>query len=76
MKHEIRRSQVKTEICYDNAVSESSFATDKKELVHTRPWPNLKTLIKETFCWVEEYYNRTRRRSTLGYLTPKEYKLG
>src|SRR5659263_619744 len=72
----IRRSLGRTGTCYDNAVSESFFATYKKELIHTRPWPNLKTLQKKTFTWVEEYYNRTRRHSTLGYLTPAEYELG
>ncbi|NMM23833.1 MAG: transposase [Phycicoccus sp.] len=73
--HNIRRSLGKTGICYDNAVSESFFATYKKELIHTRPWPNIKTLTKVTFSWVEEYYNRTRRHSTLQYLTPAEYGL-
>lgn len=72
----IRRSLGRTGTCYDNAVSESFFATYKKELIHTRPWPNLKSLKKETFTWIEEYYNRTRRHSTLGYLTPAEYELG
>jgi len=75
-EHNIRRSLGKTGICYDNAVSESFFATYKKELIHTGPWPNLKILKKETFKWVAEYYNRTRRHSTLGYLTPAEYELG
>jgi putative transposase len=74
--HNIQRSLGRTGICYDNAVSESFFATYKKELIHTRPWPNLKILKKETFTWIEEYYNRTRRHSTLGYLTPAEYELG
>ncbi len=40
----IRRSLGKTGICYDNAVSESFFATYKKELIHTRPWPDLARL--------------------------------
>lgn len=75
-EHNIRRSLGRTGICYDNAVSESFFATYKKELVHTRPWPSLKILKKETFSWIEEYYNKTRRHSTLGYLTPHEYELG
>lgn len=57
-------------------MAESFFATYKKELVHTRPWIDLKTLRKETFGWIEEYYNRARRHSTLGYLTPVEYELG
>jgi transposase InsO family protein len=40
--HNIRRSLGRTGICYDNAVSESTFATYKKELIHTRPWPGPK----------------------------------
>lgn len=75
-RHNITRSLGRTGICYDNAVAESFFATYKKELVHTRPWPTIRTLKKETFTWIEEYYNRTRRHSTLGYLTPAEYELG
>jgi len=72
----IRRSLGRTGICYDNAVSESFFATYKKELIHTRPWPTIKHLIKETFDWIETYYNTQRRHSTLEYLTPREYELG
>ncbi len=72
----IRRSLGRTGICYDNAVAESFFATYKKELIHTRPWQDIKTLKKATFDWIETYYNTTRRHSTLGYLTPREYELG
>lgn len=72
----IRRSLGRTGICYDNAVSESFFATYKKELIHTRPWPTLKQLKNATFDWIETYYNAQRRHSTLEYLTPREYELG
>ncbi len=75
-RNKITRSLGRTGICYDNAVAESFFATYKKELIHTRPWPTLALLEKETFSWVTEYYNRTRRHSYLGYLTPAEYELG
>lgn len=75
-KNKIRRSLGRTGICYDNAVAESFFATYKKELIHTRPWPSLASLKKATFEWIEMYYNRARRHSTLGYLTPHEYELG
>ena len=75
-KNNIRRSLGRTGICYDNAVAESFFASYKKELIHTRPWPNLKSVARATFEWIEMYYNRTRRHSTLGYLTPNEYELG
>ena len=62
--------------CYDNAVSESFFATYKKELIHTRPWNGLADVKQHTFLWIEGYYNRRRRHSTLDYLTPAEYELG
>ncbi len=75
-KNNITRSLGKTGICYDNAVSESFFATYKKELIHTRPWPNLHRLRIATIDWINNYYNTIRRHSTLEYLTPREYELG
>ena len=75
-ENNVRRSLGRTGICYDNAVSESFFATYKKELIHTRPWPTLANLEKETSDWIDNYYNPVRRHSTLGYLTPEEYELG
>jgi putative transposase len=75
-RNSIRRSLGRTGICYDNAVAESFFATYKKELIHTRPWPDIKDLTARTQDWVDNYYNTTRRHSTLGYLTPAEFELG
>lgn len=72
----VRRSMGRKGTCFDNAVAESFFATYKKELIHTRPWPTLAILKNETFNWIVTYYNRTRRHSTLDYLTPEEYELG
>jgi putative transposase len=74
--HNIRRSMGRTGVCWDNAVAESFFATYKKELIHTRPWPTIDQLKTATFSWIETYYNRARRHSTLNYLTPLEYELG
>ena len=71
----VRPSVGKTGICYDNAVSESFFATIKKELVHLRPWPTLARLRTELFAYIESYYNRKRRHSTLNYLSPEQYEL-
>ena len=56
-------------------MTESFFASYKKELIHLRPWPNLKAVARATFEWIEIYYNWTRRHSALGYLTPHEYEL-
>jgi len=75
-RNNIRRSLGRTGTCYDNAVAESMFATYKKELIHTRPWPTMADLQKETRDWIENYYNTKRRHSTLAYLTPREYELG
>lgn len=75
-KNHVTRSMGRTGNCYDNAVAESFFASYKKELIHTRPWPSLKTLRKATFDWIEIYYNRMRRHSAIGYLTPDEKDVG
>jgi putative transposase len=62
--------------CYDNAVAESFFATLKKELVHRQPWPTRRDLSSAVFDYIEAFYNRQRRHSTLGYLSPEEYERG
>jgi putative transposase len=59
---------------FDNAVAESFFATIKKELVHRQPWPSRRDLSSAVFEYVEGFYNRQRRHSTLGYLTPEEFE--
>jgi putative transposase len=56
--------------CLDNAVAESFFATLKAELVDTQAWPTRAAARLAIFEWIEVWYNRQRRHSTLGYLTP------
>jgi putative transposase len=60
--------------CYDNAVAESFFATLKKELVHGRSWPSKADLRSEVFEYIEVFYNRRRRHSTLGFLSPAQFE--
>jgi len=60
--------------CYDNAVAESFFATIKKELVHRQPWPTRRELSSAIFEYIEAFYNRQRRHSTLDYLSPEQYE--
>ncbi len=57
----VRRSMGRRATRYDNAVSESFFATYKKELIHTRPWNDLTDVRQQKFLWIEGYYNRRRR---------------
>jgi putative transposase len=59
---------------YDNAVAETFFATLKKELVHRRSWPTRRELVSEVFEYIEAFYNRTRRHSTLGFLSPAQFE--
>jgi transposase InsO family protein len=59
---------------YDNAVAESFFATLKKELIHRHSWPTKRELGTAVFEYIETFYNRDRRHSTLGMLSPAEYE--
>jgi len=67
-------SSGRTGQCWDNAVAESFFATLKKELIHVHPWPDIDILRVAVFEYIESYYNRRRRHSTIGYDTPIEYE--
>jgi len=59
---------------YDNAVAESFFATLKKELIHRQSWPTRRELSTAVFEYIEAFYNRERRHSTLGMHSPAEYE--
>jgi len=59
---------------YDNAVAETFFATLKKELVNRRTWPSRLELQSAVFEYIEAFYNRHRRHSTLGMISPAEYE--
>lgn len=60
--------------CWDNAVSESFFATIKAELVDRCSWPTRVGLHAAIFDWIEGWYNPRRRHSSLGYLSPDEFE--
>jgi len=60
--------------CWDNAVAESFFATLKKELIHRQSWPTRRELSSAVFEYIEAFYNRDRRHSTLGMHSPTDYE--
>jgi transposase InsO family protein len=60
--------------CYDNAVVESVFASLKTELLHRHVWPTRAAARLAIFEYIEAWYNRRRRHSTLGYLAPAAYE--
>ena len=61
--------------CWDNAVAESFFATLKTELVHDADWHTRAEARSALFEYIEVWYNRVRRHSTLGYRCPVQYEL-
>jgi putative transposase len=60
--------------CWDNAVVESFFATLKIELLGDDVFADQATAQKLVFEYIETYYNRHRRHSTLGYVSPAAYE--
>jgi len=60
--------------CWDNAVVESFFATLTKELLVDGVLETRGQASAAVFEFIEVWYNRRRRHSTLGYLTPVEYE--
>jgi putative transposase len=60
--------------CWDNAVAESFFATLEKELIEVSDWHTRAEARRAIFNFIEVWYNRQRRHSSLDYRTPAEYE--
>jgi putative transposase len=60
--------------CYDNALAESFFATLECELLDCRTFQTHAEARSAVFAFIESFYNRQRRHSALGYLSPEEYE--
>jgi transposase InsO family protein len=61
---------------YDNAVAESFYSTLKTELVHRRTFQTRTEAAHALFNFITVFYNRQRRHSTLGYLSPQAFERG
>ena len=55
-------------------MAESFFATLKNELIYRRPWPTQARARAAVITWIEGRYNRTRRHSALGMLSPIQFE--
>lgn len=60
--------------CWDNAPSESFFHTLKTELTHHKRYQTRLEAKQEIFEYIEVFYSRQRRHSTIGYQTPMGYE--
>jgi putative transposase len=74
--HAITCSMSRTGNCYDNAAMESFFATLKTEWVYRHDYPTRHAAAASLFEYIEVFYNRKRRHSALGYLSPEAFEAG
>jgi len=73
-KHGLRGSMSRRGDCWDNAVAESFFASLKLELVYQVQWRTRAEVRTAIFEYIELFYNRRRRHSSLAYLSPVEFE--
>jgi len=72
-EHNLESSMSRKGNPYDNACTESFFATLKKEWVYHRKYRDLEQLDGSLFEYIELFYNRKRLHSKLANMSPKEY---
>jgi putative transposase len=70
----IRSSMGSVGDCYDNAMAESFFATLECELLSRSSFPTHADARAALFDFIEVFYNRRRRHSALGYLSPESFE--
>lgn len=67
-------SMGRTGSALDNAISESFVASLKTEIFHKHRFPTREVARTAIFDYIEGFYNRVRRHSSLGYLSPTDYE--
>lgn len=73
-RHGLTPSMSRKGNCWDNACVESFFGTLKRELVYHRHYATRNEAQQDIFEYIEVFYNRKRRHSTLGYDSPAEFE--
>lgn len=73
-KHQVHVSMSGTGNCYDNAVVESFFGSLKMELIYHAAYQTRVEAENDIFFYIEGFYNRQRRHSSLGYVSPLAYE--
>ncbi len=72
--YEIRCSMSRRGNCWDNAVAESFFHSMKTELSEASIYPTREIAKRAIFQYIEVYYNRLRRHSSIGYISPEMFE--
>ncbi len=73
-KHQLRQSMSRADDPYDNAFAESFFSRFKAELLEGGAFLDIEDARTEIFDFIEMYYNRIRRHSSLGYKSPMDFE--
>jgi len=73
-KHHFVQSMSRKGDCWDNAVAESFFGILKSELIHHERFEGSQDTLKSLFEYIEVFYNRKRKHSTLNYQNPAQYE--
>ena len=60
---------------FDNAMMESFWSSMQNELLNRKKWNTRLELTNAMFDYNEVFYNRQRRHSSLGYVSPVEFEL-
>jgi transposase InsO family protein len=74
LAHGLTASMSRRGNCYDNAVVESFHKTLKTELVYHQRYATRQEAVSSIFEYIEVFYNRQRRHSSLGYLSPEAFE--
>lgn len=72
--HNLARSVGRTGVCWDNAATESFWATLKVEFYDRYLWPTKAAARRAVGDWIERVYNRRRRHSAIGMISPVEHE--
>ena len=67
-------SMSRTGNCWDNAVMESFFSRLKVELIYAENYKTAEETYAGVFDYIELFYNRQRRHSAIGYISPNEFE--
>ena len=70
----IAQSVGRTGVCFDNAMAESFWSTLKTEFYDRKRWPTRDAARKAVAYWMEVVYNRRRRHSALGMVSPVDFE--
>ena len=71
----VKQSMSRKGNCWDNAIAESFFKSLKVEWTYKHNYDQKKQAALSTFIWIETWYNKRRRHSSLGYKTINEFEL-